>query len=162
MSSYLFDILSHLYHGREYLFHNDKPMQRSLRYLRDHGYLEHFNISDLAEGTNLAGRLSLTPVGNFLVEVREAFMPSNPCKRPSDSLNYDPSLHHAGDAATPSPPARAVVPTFSCPSPASWCHRKTYVTRLRGSALYSAMAVVWAIDYADHDEVDRTPLHSPG
>lgn len=29
------------------------------------------------------------------------------------------------------------------------------------NALNSAMAVVWAIDYADHDEADRTPLHSP-
>lgn len=71
MSSYLFDILSHLYHRREFLFHNDEPMQRSLRHLRDHGYLEHFNMGELAEGINLAERLSLTPVGNFLVEVRE-------------------------------------------------------------------------------------------
>jgi hypothetical protein len=76
MSGYLFNLLSQLYHrardGGEYRFTNDESMIRDLRYLRDHGYLEHFYIRQLPEGTNLAGQLKLTPVGNYFVEVREA------------------------------------------------------------------------------------------
>jgi len=75
MSWYIFDLLSKLYHrnrsGEEYLFRNNDAMPRDLRFLRDHGYVEHINIADLRDGENLVGRIRLTPVGNFLVEVRE-------------------------------------------------------------------------------------------
>jgi hypothetical protein len=75
MSSYIFDLLAKLYHGNrhgdEYLFRDDESMKRDLRYLRDHGYLEHFYMGDLYDGENLIGQIRLTPMGNFLVELRE-------------------------------------------------------------------------------------------
>jgi hypothetical protein len=75
MSWFIFDLLSKLYHrnreGGEYLFRNKGTMHRDFRFLRDHGYLEHFNIGDLHDGENLVGRIKLTPVGNYFVEVRE-------------------------------------------------------------------------------------------
>lgn len=76
VSWYIFDLLSKLYHrnreGGEYLFReNDDAMMRDLRFLRDHGYLEHFQIADLRDKQDLVGTLKLTPVGNFLVELRE-------------------------------------------------------------------------------------------
>jgi hypothetical protein len=75
MAGYIFDHLSKLYHGNrdggEYLFRDDEAMKWDLRYLRDHGYLEHFHIRSLRDGENLIGQLRLTPMGNFLVELRE-------------------------------------------------------------------------------------------
>ena len=75
MSWYLFDLLSKLYHrrreGGEYLYRDNEAMRRDLRFLRDHGYLEHFTISTLQDGQDLVSTLTLTPVGNFLVELRE-------------------------------------------------------------------------------------------
>jgi hypothetical protein len=45
MSWYMFTMLSQLYHrtrsGEEYLFRNNDAMMRDLRFLRDHGHLEH-------------------------------------------------------------------------------------------------------------------------
>jgi hypothetical protein len=77
MSGYIFELLARLYHGNrdggEYLFRDDEAMKRDLRYLRDHGYLEHFYIGYLNDGENLIGKIRLTPVGNFLVELREPF-----------------------------------------------------------------------------------------
>ncbi len=74
MSWYLFDLLANLYHrartGEEYLYRSG-AMDRDLRFLRDHGYLVHFTITDLRDGENLVGKVQLTPVGNFLVELRE-------------------------------------------------------------------------------------------
>lgn len=75
MSWYVFTMLSQLYHrsrsGEEYLFRNNDAMPRDLRFLRDHGHLEHFNISALNDGDNLIGTVRLTPIGNYLVELRE-------------------------------------------------------------------------------------------
>jgi hypothetical protein len=75
MSYFIFDLLAKLYHrsrdGGEYLFRDNEEMKRDLRFLRDHGYLEHFNIGGLSDGENLVGQIRLTPVGNFLVELRE-------------------------------------------------------------------------------------------
>ncbi len=72
---YIFELLSQLYHrareGGEYLYRDNEAMKRDLRFLRDHGYLEHFTISELRDGQDLVTTLTLTPVGNFLVELRE-------------------------------------------------------------------------------------------
>ncbi|HKR51194.1 MAG TPA: hypothetical protein VJT72_16735 [Pseudonocardiaceae bacterium] len=75
MSWYVFTMLSQLYHrsrsGEEYLFRDNDAMPRDLRFLRDHGYLEHFNIAELRDSENLIGKVRLTPIGNFFVELRE-------------------------------------------------------------------------------------------
>lgn len=75
MADYIFKLLARLYHGSrdgtEYLFRDDEAMKQYLRFLRDHGYLEHFWTGELHDGENLVGRIQLTPVGNFLVELRE-------------------------------------------------------------------------------------------
>jgi hypothetical protein len=76
MSYFIFEHLKQIHHrsreGGEYLFRNNDAFKRDLRFLRDHGYFEHFNVGDLFEGQNLVGHLKLTPVGNFYVELREA------------------------------------------------------------------------------------------
>jgi hypothetical protein len=57
---------------REYKYHkNDEAFDHDLRYLRDHGYLEHFLISDLNEGENLVGRLRVTEMGQRFVKLKE-------------------------------------------------------------------------------------------
>ena len=75
MSWYLFELLSRLYHGRreggEYLYRDNDAMRRDLRFLRDHGYLAHFYLSSLADGQDLVTTVQLTPVGEFLVQLRE-------------------------------------------------------------------------------------------
>jgi hypothetical protein len=73
MSWYLFDMLAELRRrnttGQEYLYR--KTAERDIRYLRDHGYLEHFTIGELHEGENLTGKVQLTPIGNYLVDLRQ-------------------------------------------------------------------------------------------
>jgi hypothetical protein len=73
MSWYLFDMLSELKRrnttGQEYLYR--KSAERDIRYLRDHGYLEHFAIGQLCEGENLSGKVQLTPIGKYLVDLRQ-------------------------------------------------------------------------------------------
>jgi hypothetical protein len=76
LSWYLFKMLATFYHlerseAGEYLFRDDDRMRYDLRFLRDHGYLEHFTIAELRDGENLVGKIRLTPVGNYLVELRE-------------------------------------------------------------------------------------------
>jgi hypothetical protein len=76
ISWYLFKMLADFYHlarcqGGEYLFRDDERTRHSLRFLRDHGYLEHFRIGDLQDGENLMAKIKLTPVGNYLVELRQ-------------------------------------------------------------------------------------------
>jgi hypothetical protein len=76
LSWYLFKMLATFYHlerseAGEYLFRDDDRMRQDLRFLRDHGYLEHFTIAELRDGENLVGKIRLTPVGNYLVELRE-------------------------------------------------------------------------------------------
>jgi len=60
VSWYLFKMLAAFYHrnrsGGEYLFRDDERMRRDLRFLRDHGYLEHFTIADLRDGEISSGR----------------------------------------------------------------------------------------------------------
>jgi len=46
-------------------------MRRDLRFLRDHDYLAHFYLSSLSDGQDLVKTLQLTPVGAFLVQLRE-------------------------------------------------------------------------------------------
>ena len=71
LAFYLFDELSHLYHDHEYLYHKNANFERDLRFLRDHGYLEHFGIGALQDGENLIGKVRLTPLGKLLVELRD-------------------------------------------------------------------------------------------
>jgi hypothetical protein len=74
MSWYIYLTLEQLYNrsrtGEEYLYRRAE-MERSLRFLRDHGYLEQFTIGDLPDGKNLIGTAELTPIANFLVELRQ-------------------------------------------------------------------------------------------
>jgi hypothetical protein len=74
MSHYIFEHLSQLYrrnrNGGEYLYHPG-AMDHDLQFLIDNGYLQIFNIGELKDRDNLVGRIKLTPVGNFLVELRE-------------------------------------------------------------------------------------------
>jgi hypothetical protein len=44
-----------------------------MRFLRDHGYIEMISIGGLREGQNLVEVVKLTAVGNFYVELREAY-----------------------------------------------------------------------------------------
>jgi hypothetical protein len=65
----------------EYIYVKDEPFDHDLRFLRDHGYLEHFQISDLAPGQNLVGRLRVTEMGKEFVKLKESrglgvFVPS--------------------------------------------------------------------------------------
>jgi hypothetical protein len=73
MAWYLFETLQALYHhkrsGVEYLFL--PHMDPWLRWLRDHGYLEQFEIRSLTPGENLIGKANLTRVGEYVVEMRE-------------------------------------------------------------------------------------------
>jgi hypothetical protein len=88
MSWYIFTMLAQLYHrnttGQEYLY-RDGDMARDLRFLRDHGYLEHFNIAGLHDGENLVEKVRLTPIGNFLVELREQ-MQARQARQSADHL----------------------------------------------------------------------------
>jgi hypothetical protein len=76
MAWYLFQLLADLHHRTqeqgEYLFRGSEATRRDLRFLRDHGYLEHFVIGDLADGQDLVRTVRLTPLGRILVEMREA------------------------------------------------------------------------------------------
>ena len=73
MSWYLFGLLVELKRRnttrQEYLYR--KSSEHDIRYLRDHGYLEHFSISELREGENLIGKVQLTLIGNYLVDLRQ-------------------------------------------------------------------------------------------
>jgi hypothetical protein len=79
MASYIFDHLQYVYHGQrkdsgwsnEYWFRKNAPFEHDLRFLRDHGFIEFLEIGSLLDGENLVNRLTLTPVGNFYVELRE-------------------------------------------------------------------------------------------
>lgn len=79
MASYIFKHLQFVYHGQrrdsgwpdEYLFRKNHPFEHDLRFLRDHGYIEFLEIGSLNDGENLVKRLTLTPVGNFYVDLRE-------------------------------------------------------------------------------------------
>jgi hypothetical protein len=80
-SQHIFKHLSELYHRKiskeEYLFRNNPDFKRDLFYLRDNGYIEsnvpgqYLNIDGLQDGQNLIEVIKLTPIGNFLVEIRE-------------------------------------------------------------------------------------------
>jgi len=79
MASYIFKHLQYVYHAQrkdpgwpdEYLFRKNPPFEHDLRFLRDHGYVEFLEIGSLNDGENLVNRLTLTPVGNFYVDLRE-------------------------------------------------------------------------------------------
>jgi hypothetical protein len=75
MSFYIFKPLAEIYHrtnsGEEYLF--EESLTGTLRYLRDHGYIEWVSISGLRVKQNLIGVIKLTSVGQGYVELREAF-----------------------------------------------------------------------------------------
>jgi hypothetical protein len=56
----------------EYKYVKDEPFDHDLRYLRDHGYLEHFQISQLTPGENLVGKLKVTDMGQRFVKLKES------------------------------------------------------------------------------------------
>jgi hypothetical protein len=78
MAEYIFEHLQKIYHGQnrdngwsaEYLYR--AKFESQIRFLRDHGYIGFIEIKDLHdEKTNLVDTLVLTPVGRFLVPLRE-------------------------------------------------------------------------------------------
>ena len=85
MAYYIYDKLKFLYFGArngyhgpygEYRYANDEPTDHDLRYLRDHGYLEMFQLADLKPGENLVGRLKVTEMGQRFVELKEGRLTS--------------------------------------------------------------------------------------
>jgi hypothetical protein len=56
----------------EYKYVKDEPFDHDLRYLRDHGYLEHFQLSELTPGENLVGKLKVTDMGQRFVKLKES------------------------------------------------------------------------------------------
>ena len=81
MAFYIYDKLKFLclgtlpeFDGRygEYKYHPDEAFDHDLRYLRDHGYLELFQIGSLQPGENLVGKLVPTEMGRRFVELKEA------------------------------------------------------------------------------------------
>lgn len=81
MAFYIYDKLKYLYLGTlaasaaqfgEYKYVRDEAFDHDLRYLRDHGYLELFQISQLTPGENLVGKLKVTEMGRRFVELKEA------------------------------------------------------------------------------------------
>jgi hypothetical protein len=71
MSSGIFEILSHIYHRREYKYPADEGASRNLRFLRDSGYLHYFQMSQLRRDDDLSTKLKLTTTGELLVQERE-------------------------------------------------------------------------------------------
>jgi hypothetical protein len=79
MAFYIYEKLKYLHLGssdpqgpyREYKYVKDEPFDHDLRYLRDHGYVEHFQIGDLVPGENLIGRLKVTEMGRRFVNLKE-------------------------------------------------------------------------------------------
>jgi hypothetical protein len=80
MAFHIYDKLKYLRLGEgnpngpfgEYIYVKDEPFDHDLRFLRDHGYLEHFQISELAPGQNLVGRLHATEMGKDFVKLKES------------------------------------------------------------------------------------------
>ena len=81
MAFYIYDKLKYLTLGThteykskygEYRYVNDEAFNHDLRYLRDHGYLELFQIGQLVPGENLVGKLIVTEMGRRFVELKEA------------------------------------------------------------------------------------------
>ena len=81
MAFYIYDKLKYLHLGTlqayrsrfgEYNYVRNEVFDHDLRYLRDHGYLELFQISDLTPGENLVGKLQVTEMGRRFVELKEA------------------------------------------------------------------------------------------
>lgn len=83
MSSFIFKHLSNIYHRKnskqkqEYLYHDNEAMRREMYYLSDNGFIEPTNNSQplgfdrSLDGKDLVEIVKLTPIGNFLVELRD-------------------------------------------------------------------------------------------
>lgn len=79
MAFHIYDKLHYLAVGplepngkfREYLYADDEASKHDLRYLRDHGYLELFQLHDLRPGENLVGKLKVTDMGQRFVKLKE-------------------------------------------------------------------------------------------
>jgi hypothetical protein len=79
MAFHIYDKLKYLALGpldpkgklAEYKYVDDEASNHDLRYLRDHGYLEHFQLHDLRSGENLVGKLKVTEMGQRFVKLKE-------------------------------------------------------------------------------------------
>jgi hypothetical protein len=80
MGYYIYDKLRYITLGTfpeyqhqfgEYKYVRDETFDHDLRYLRDHGYLEMFQLSDLQPGDNLVGKLRATEMGRQFVQLKE-------------------------------------------------------------------------------------------
>ena len=81
MAFYIYDKLKYLTLGSwpntippsgKYKDVQNETFDHDLRYLRDHGYLELFQIDELVPGENLVGKLIVTEMGRRFVELKEA------------------------------------------------------------------------------------------
>jgi hypothetical protein len=79
MAFYLYEMIADFYKCeqgilKEYVFRKTGNFEHHIRYLRDHGYLEMtFRVGALSDGENIAGKVKLTPVGRFYVELRSKY-----------------------------------------------------------------------------------------
>jgi len=75
MSEYIFKMLVGLRNGQrpggEYVFVNDGSMQKNLRFLIDHGFLQEI-FPDPQFGTNIAPLATITPLGHDIMAIRES------------------------------------------------------------------------------------------
>jgi hypothetical protein len=81
MAFYIYEKLKYLTLGTneehktkygEYKYVRNEVFDHDLRYLRDHGYLELFQIGELTPDENLVGKLKVTEMGRRFVELNEA------------------------------------------------------------------------------------------
>jgi hypothetical protein len=75
MSASIYHHLWYIAQSREYLYHNEPPFQRQMYFLSDNGFIQPTQASFLIfdqglEGKNLTEVAKLTPIGDFLVQLR--------------------------------------------------------------------------------------------
>jgi len=102
MAFYIYDKLKYLSLGTreeyksqygEYKYVRDETFDHDLRYLRDHGYLELFQIRQLTPDENLVGKLKVTEMGRRFVELKEVrSLRGTESTAPASGLSRPPTL----------------------------------------------------------------------
>jgi hypothetical protein len=72
MAFYIYEKLQYIYLGKQWIYHPSEVNEHDFRYLRDHGYLDHFYIHDLKDGDDVSQKLKLTDMGKRFVELKES------------------------------------------------------------------------------------------
>ena len=75
MADYIYNHLKAIYEGHKnnipYIFHKTDEMIRDLKFLRNHGFLEFFEVRQQPNGQDLVKVTRPTPIGIYCVELRE-------------------------------------------------------------------------------------------